>query len=535
VDVLLVEPGPIGPGVHREDQPAYLWLNTVAAQATAFCDEHMASGGPALGGLDFLNWARRRGVDAVLGEGRSGHDVRGDDYLPRRLFGEYMRWAADETLGSAPGWVSIETAARTAVDLRPTSTGALISLDDGTRHEVDLAIVTTGHGVRRPATSAPREMWEAYPLPDTVARAASNDHVGVVGMGLTAVDVIAALTIGRGGTFSSERDLQYVRSGDEPQIVIWSTTGWLPCARPANPRLAPKPVKGMLTLDSVAARRRSCPGGRLDFWHDLMPLILDQVLSGLPHEGQRQAARNVLGVGKGRWRDAAEYSREVVEQASWDLLEARRGLGVSAFKEQMETLRDCREVFRAAVSAPGLTDQGHRDFFRYLPAMANRAAVGPQMERLEEVLALMRAGVVSLGPGASPTVTRDGSRWLVRSTSFDVESSTHVDHLVRAHLDWPRAVAGVDPLRRSIESWAAAHSADARYLDLTSEGNVRRPDGTVCPCIAVFGPPAEGANFYNNYVLWPGVPSRVVADMDRLLAPNFHRHSQLELRQRSQR
>jgi hypothetical protein len=37
--------------------------------------------------------------------------------------------------------------------------------------------------------------------------------------------------------------------------------------------------------------------------------------------------------------------------------------------------------------------------------------------------------------------------------------------------------------------------------------------------VAVFGPPAEGASYYNHYVPSPGVWSRALTDLDRVLAP----------------
>lgn len=522
VSVILVEPGPIGPGVHWLDQPAYLWLNTVAGQATAFCDSRMADGAPALDGPGFLEWARDRGVQHVVRHPEAPDHVEASDFLPRHIWGEYLVWAARETLRAVPPNVTVDVHHGIAVDLVPQSGRALVTLDNGRQHEVDLALVTTGHGLRSASSPAPDGPWDAFPLPDTVAIAPPGAIVGIAGMGLTAIDVVAALTVGRRGRFdrSGER-VRYLRSGEEPQVVMWSTTGWFPCARPCDPRDTPSAQSSALTFEAVEARRRSRLDGRLSFVDDVMPLIVEAVLSRLVTDDEQAAARNILGIGKQRWSDGREYRDDVLRQIAWDLDQARSGLNRSRFKEQMEILRDCREVLRAVVRPPGLTLEGHRDFFRVLPAMANRAAVGPQIERVEEVLALVEAGIVRLGPGARPAVTRDQMGWTLHSTQLDEPSAMHIDHLVQAHLDWPRPIGGQDPLRGAIERWAARHPADERYLDLTVDGCLRSADGGGQPPIAVFGPPAEGANFYNNYVLWPGVPSRVVADMDSVIGPLF--------------
>jgi hypothetical protein len=65
------------------------------------------------------------------------------------------------------------------------------------------------------------------------------------------------------------------------------------------------------------------------------------------------------------------------------------------------------------------------------------------------------------------------------------------------------------------------HPADTRYLNLDRNGHPFTNGGNICKALAVFGPPAEGASYYNNYVLWPGVWSRVSTDIDRVLKPHF--------------
>ena len=64
-----------------------------------------------------------------------------------------------------------------------------------------------------------------YPLPQQVERTPAGTTVGLIGTGLTAMDVIAALTVGRGGQFAGGR---YMPSGGEPRIVLANRTGWLP-------------------------------------------------------------------------------------------------------------------------------------------------------------------------------------------------------------------------------------------------------------------------------------------------------------------
>lgn len=79
----------------------------------------------------------------------------------------------------------------------------------------------------------------------------SSVSVVIGGMGLGAIDVVAALTRGRGGIFSDHGEkLVYMPSGNEPNMVLMSRTNRL--RQPAEPRTAcPSPRR--LPSESTAA------------------------------------------------------------------------------------------------------------------------------------------------------------------------------------------------------------------------------------------------------------------------------------------
>jgi len=252
-------------------------------------------------------------------------------------------------------------------------------------------------------------------------------------------------------------------------------------------------------------------------------LIASEILEGSSSE-VRLSAERLLGVAETTWEDHDEYGAAVAKQARWDLAQAALGLGVSAFKERMEALRDYRAALRTIVDEPGLTREGHRAFFATVPALANRFAVGPEQQRIEELITLLDAGVITLGPGPAPRVMRDArGGWGLASTRLRQRSAAKVDVLVRAHLDGQVRPGG--ELGRRMRRWARPHPFDPTCLDLTRDGHVRVKDGAVCESVALIGPPAEGANYYNNYLLWPGVPSRALVDIDRVLSPLLGRRS----------
>lgn len=525
VEVLIVEPHEPGVGVHWRDQPKYLWLNTVAGQATAFADPEMVDGGPVLGGPPLVTWCEERGIRLDGGAG-GPRPVGIDDFVPRRVWGDYMAMAAQRVLDRVPRCASVHLYQGEARQVRPADggRGAMVSVDDGTEHRVDLAFVTTGHGIRseRPVVAEDDDGLDCYPLPQTLGSIAPGELVAVTGMGLTAFDVMAALTVGRGGRFARDGDrLRYRASGREPCIFLISRTGHLPCARPARPRSVPKPHGRIFTDRAVAEAREARPGGRLDFREDVLPLLRGEILERPLSAGQRQLAEAVLTIEPRWFDDAATYAEAVLADAQLDVAEAIEGLEASAFKEAMESLRDLRDRLRNVVLSPGLTEQGHRDFFEIVPGLANRAAVGPQLDRARELLALIELGLVRLGPGPAPSIERrDGDgRWTIASTRLRDPCEVVVDHLIGAHLEWPRAIGGRDPLAKAMREWAAPHPADARYLHLDADGRVHELDGRTADGVIVLGPPSEGSNYYNNYVMWPGARSSLLVGIDRVLQP----------------
>jgi hypothetical protein len=502
VELTVVEPGVPGVGIHRADQPDYLLLNTVAGQLTIFSDEAMVPGAPVSPGPDLFRWCRERGVTVPTPTGPRG--IRFDDFLPRRLLGEYLAWAAGELFATLPPNVRLELVPRVVTAVAPSGEGARVALDDRTQFEVDLAIVTTGHGLAAGGRQAGDPAWigTPYPLPASLDGIGAATAVGVLGAGLTGMDVVAALTVGRGGRHEGDR---YLPSGREPRIVLVNRTGWLPAARPRLPRSRTPSAARHLTLAAVAALRTRDGDGRIDLWRDIEPLVMADVEHGLDEAGRR-TVRRLLGPA-GTWDDHAEWRGQVLEQARYDLAEAERGLGVSPLKDRLELLRDHRETLRRVVDAPGLTDDGHDAFFRTFTAMVNRAVIGPQRERIAEVLALAEAGVLDLGPGPAPEQVRTATGWELRSTALKQPTVTEVDVLVSANLSRPTA----GPLL----GWARP-GRGAGELDLTRDGYLRTPDGAVT-AVAVFGPPAEGASYYNHYVPSPGVWSRALTDLDRVL------------------
>ena len=434
IDVPVVEPGDLGVGMHQTDQPDYLLLNTVCSQLTAFSDYSMlGTDGLLYSGPSLFEWCRQRDIRVAADGyrcGDTGRPVQPHDHLPRRLLGEYLAWAAERIVAAAPPSVRITHHRQPAVRVETVDGAERVLLADGSSLVADHAVIAVGHG----HSPGP------YPLPATVSDIAAGSAVALLGAGLTAMDVLAALTSGRGGTFDPRPDgrLRYTASGEEPRVVLVSREG-----RPARarPRLDPgrRPLPGRhLTPERITELRATRPDGRLDFEVDVLPLVLAEMeyrWRTLGGAGDPPPFRDLLfGQPPAEaLRGAEEHRRWYLGQVTDDLAQAQLGLPASHLKEALEVLRDHRDVLRVAVDGGGLTESSRDWFFGRFAGVANRAVIGPQLERHQELLALVDAGVVQFGPGPQARIEPHDERWLVSSTRLGAPAVIEVDHVVNGY------------------------------------------------------------------------------------------------------
>ena len=162
--------------------------------------------------------------------------------------------------------------------------------------------------------------------------------------------------------------------------------------------------------------------------------------------------------------DYRRYVDRLLDLARADLREAELGLGVSLVKEGLEVLRDHREGLRAAIDPPGLTEDSHRYFMTEYVPLVNRAVIGPQKERIQELLVLVDAGIVSLGPGRAPKLAPAGAGWILTSTRLARPHRIAVDMVIRANLTWPAGCGELDPIGLAA-TWVALGNCGSLRLD----------------------------------------------------------------------
>ena len=564
IEILVFEPNAPGAGCHDPAQSDIYLVNTVAGQLTVFADASVVDAGPVVDGPSFHQWLNEQsdiGAGNLLGGARASPE----GYYGRSLFGRYLQWAFRYVCALAPPHVKIIVKAAAVIRAHRDDDAWILETAKA-KMRVDYLFLTTGHTkpshrpADEPASCGPATLVvdDPYPVQGKLAAIGPGMTVAIEGMGLTSFDVIAELTIGRGGRFVTDAsgDKQYVRSGREPRIVVYSRSGIPLSARAVNQKGVSNQYRARFLLLKHVRELRSTR--KLDFVADVLPLLVADMEFAyydayLRERGDAEQATAFCNEFAARDED---QRRQLVERCipeadrfSWqrlvapvpdralasrdsfghwlrghlqeDLREARKGNVDSPLKAACDVLRDLRDNLRAAVEFGGLTEASHRWVLTELMPVMNRLAVGPPQTRVSELLALMEAGVLEadFGPGAECRTAAEGGLMRVTATRWPGHS-TEVHALVKARIPMHSPRDDASPLLRGL--------LDDGYLRLYRNGDFHAGGieidrnhnwvsaaGKVIPNAWALGIPTEGIKWYTFVVPRPGVNSTALVDAGR--------------------
>ncbi|QBF28336.1 hypothetical protein EXN22_22545 [Pseudomonas tructae] len=555
--LFLVDSLGTGQGVHSEGQARNLLTNTVASQITMFNDTSVTGAGPVREGPCFWQWARQVGYrnlnGDVLRSGNSGREIDPDDYLPRAVLGEYLTDCYRDLFVELQEGLKLHQVRQDAVDFIPHSQGVDVLTSDGYRIAADFVFITTGHGKCRPSEQERKMMAfkqrcaqvnhrldyirNSYPL-DQLQRISSQSCVAIQGTGLTAYDVISELTVGRKGQFvEREGRLEYIASGLEPEIVLFSRNSLPFSARAKNQKGTCGQYRAQfLTLeaiDKLRAKALALTGSsQLSFTEDVYPLLLEDMASVYAatkrqYEGidvspaqSYWAINNALWPLQGRaFESLTHFSGWVKSYIREDLEQAQRGNVNSPIKAAMDVIRDIRDNLRYAIDHCGLTSSSHQALIEEYCPVFNRVAVGPPLQRNRELLALLEQGIVNMACGPRPTLQInevEGCFEVVSSFTAD-KSVVKADVLVQARLDSFSPLTDTSPLIRNLyERGVIRAYFNGNYhpggIDVDKNQHPINQQGEVQENIWALGNLVEGPNFYTYVLPRPGVNSRSLKD-----------------------
>ncbi|MFG2193639.1 FAD/NAD(P)-binding protein [Streptomyces sp. NPDC048639] len=408
---------------------------------------------------------------------------------------------------------------------------------------------------------------------------AAGETVALRGMGLNFFDHLALLTTGRGGSFVREESgaLRYRPSGDEPKLIAGSRRGVPYHSRGENQKgAAGRHHPLFLTEEAIALFRRRKEAGRpVEFTADIWPLVDREVRAvyyhaliagergrydadvflaefckglGKPGDGTGSAAfeESLLrrfGIGEDRrwdwdriarpygdreFTDAGAYRAWLLDHLRQDIAEARRGNVRGPLKAALDVMRDLRNEVRLVVDHSGITGDSYRDELHswYTPLNAF-VSIGPPVSRIEEMTALMEAGVLDVaGPGMRVTASPDRRAFVVGSDRVP-GPAVEATALIEARLPEFDLRTTTDPLIRDLvaqgacRTYAIDHPGrepwQAGGLAVTPKPyHVVGAGGLPHPRRFAFGIPTESVHWATAAGIRPGSDSVILGDADAI-------------------
>ncbi|WP_405986225.1 FAD/NAD(P)-binding protein [Streptomyces sp. NBC_00872] len=310
----------------------------------------------------------------------------------------------------------------------------------------------------------------------------------------------------------------------EVEAVFYATT--LFGAPPASRTSARPPSMSTSTSMSMSAARSRPPLTREDF--------LDRFLA-MPHGSpQESAVLDTAGIAPAdRWswdrisrpydgepfRDPADHRAWLLAHLRRDAAEAALGNLAGPAKAALDVLRDLRNEIRQIVDHTGLTGSSRRDHLdRWYTPLNAFLSIGPPRRRIEEMAALVEAGVLDVIGPRTTVRTMDGA--FVAESPEVPGSAVLATTLVEARLPEPDLRRSCDPLlSRLLKTGQCRPHRVGGYetggLDVT-----RRPyhlidrQGEFHPRRFALGVPTEGVHWVTAAGARPGVDSVMLSDTD---------------------
>ncbi|MEU6807651.1 FAD/NAD(P)-binding protein [Streptomyces sp. NPDC046831] len=534
-------------------------------------------------GLALLGDPAKAG-EAVLAEARR---LGPDSYPTRAFYGRYLQDCFEHIVRSAPAHVEVRvhrSRAVAAADTHGVPGGPQgVRLEDGTRlNELDAVVMAQGHVRARLSAREARTaslsrihhltyVTPANPADLDLTGVRPGQNVLLRGLGLNFFDHMALFTLGRGGRFERTPGggLVYRPSGSEPKLYAFSRRGIPYHARGENEKGSTgRYFPRLLTAEYIASlKERSAAGRPVDFGEDLWPLISREVESvyygallsergqgerreeftgrllalepdadpgalldayGIPAEERWDWERLSRPYGEREFADREEFTGWLLAYLRRDVEESRKGNVSGPLKAALDVLRDLRNEVRLAVDHGGLEGNSHRDDLEgwYTPLNAF-LSIGPPSSRIEEMIALIEAGVLTLtGPGTQVRIDTTAQVYVATSAAVPGEP-VRATALIEARLPEPDLRRTDDPLLQHLldtdqaTPYRIAGAGGTAYETgglAVTERPYRLLDGRgrAHPRRFAYGVPTESVHWVTAAGIRPGVDSVTLGDSDAI-------------------
>lgn len=505
--LVIFDPAPHGPGKvwDPEQSPLYL-MNTPTSFPTAVPagDTQRCLAPSSL--LSFVDYARMRGMR-----------YRDTEYPSRADYGGYLAWLNKEVSARLRGRGVVVDHVPAEVTALTQHAGRYGVHTRAETHHTDSVVLALGHvpahpgGPSRHLAAAAEELGVNYqgpaiPTDVDYSRFAPGENVLVRGMGLNFFDLMIQLSAGRGGRFRTVRDappgrrLTYIASGREPLLIAGSRRGTPYRSKTTAPGYVPEGVT-LRHLTEEAIEALLSEHGQLDFTEHLWPLIAADVQDAYSRTaGDPSASFDIRAYARPfehqDFTSHAAYQQALQEWLDDDAAAAEEG-NQNPEKMAVAALHLARLRIKPLVTEGRIAAHSRvKDLEGWFETLVEGLASGPPLQRIEELSALARAGVVEfLGPDPVYGIDRRERCFIADSASV-AGVRYRADHMIEAMMPPNRITQADSPL---VEGLLASGAARPGSFVFAAETHVHKGfDVTASPHQLIT---AKGERLHRVYVL----------------------------------
>ena len=515
--IFLVDPYPIGGRVWKIDQDPNLIMNTAAAQITLFTDQTVTGVGPFIAGPDLSTWALTLAADYLDAHPeinnrsilmRQAANMGPNSYASRALYGVYQQWFFD--LQKYQAGTNIITYKQQTVNRLDKKAAGFTVTTDQESWQTDQVVMALGN-LKNSLTRDQKALHDyaqthqlfylepGFPEEGDLSGIEAQSPVIIRGLGLSFFDLMSRLTEGRGGQFQKAPDglLVYHPSGREPHIFAGSRRGFPYRAKGRNQKgpgeewqphfLTPQQIDAWQTHGEVSGQtfwEALKHEAELIYYRLLLPqrypeideaaferdFIADPVatLGALPIAAKDRLDWDALADPTKAHPSGQPYQDFMRHYLRQDAQEAMRGTKTGPLTSALEVLRDMRDPIRQLVERNLLSQDQYLDFFlRWFNSLNDFLSIGPPALRIDQLQALIGAGIVTILPPGMQIKGIDG-QFLLKTPS-DPKFSLQAKTLLEARVPAVNAPTAQNPLVQQLLHDGYAHTyelqlnADKRF------------------------------------------------------------------------
>lgn len=575
----IIDDAPLGAGrIWDTEQTRTLCMNTLAGAVTLFTEPSSTTTAPVLEGPILYEWIQllrgeRPDIAPAKLELYDSHPpreelaasfaeelarTRPESNPSRALYGAYLEWVFEVALAQLPETVDVVQHRARALSIDAAEGHDVIALSDASTVTADATVLAYGWQV--PALSeSERALAEAAhsdlhwvrpnnPVEQPVSEVPAGEKVLIRGLGMGFFDIMALLTIDRGGEFvgdpSTRSGLRYEPSGEEPHFIVSSGRGYPYIPKSEYHALPPKAA---LTRFRAAVAALN-PEMELDFGTQLLPHILRDAYAEY-YENQARVAPDALQrpladiiatidatavdaddltgmadqltaalegssaqpLDLAHWANplddftGGEITEYIAEGLARDIIEAVAAAD-SPLKSALWAISAARKPSSIAGSEGRMTWESRTSTFKEFMAFGQMVGSGPPLFRTRQLLALVDAGLVTF-LGQRPQL-EIGEKFTLRTVHNEASSTWLID----AWMHSPDVRRAGDPLAVSLNGRVRAfvdHGQATGSPETTWNRRVVNPGGTEDPRLHIVGIP--------TYSQWPDTTISPMPGTDPLM------------------